>query len=335
MVKSPFFSIIISTRDRPELFLQALNSVAQQSCTDREIVVVIDGSSDENLSKYRAFVTQFPEIGFLELPHRPNGHGQSYAMNYGVQHSSGRYLCFLDDDDYWADGNYLSRVRDSVVASSTPVELHYSNQRAIFSSGAEQSIPVWLEDLIPRVQTQTKHIAESYFVDMEFLLSSAGFAHLNCSIFERAFYTSIGGMDETIRYENDRDVYLRALDKAKTILFSSHYISVHNIPDREKRTNMSTIGSDIDKKLFQIRVYDKGISLSQNARMVGFCSKSKIYELKHATRILAQEGRYRSAAHFAKSALVSGFNLRWLAYTSYLAIMSALRSNCAHDNGTP
>jgi hypothetical protein len=142
-------------------------------------------------------------------------------------------------------------------------------------------------------------------------------------------------MDETIRYENDRDVYLRALDKAKTILFSSHYISVHNIPDREKRTNMSTIGSDIDKKLFQIRVYDKGIALSQNARMVGFCSKSKIYELKHAARILAQEGRYRSAAHFANSALVSGFNLRWLAYTSYLAIMSALRSNCAHDSGTP
>lgn len=335
MGKPPFFSIIISTRDRPELFLQALNSVIQQSCNDREIVVVIDGSSDANLSRYRALKAQYPEIGFLELPHRPNGHGQSYAMNYGVHHSSGQYLCFLDDDDYWVDENYLSRVFDSLAASSIPVQLHYSNQRAIYSSGAEQSIPVWLEDLIPRVNTQTKHIAESYFVDVEFLLSSAGFAHLNCSVFERAFYLSIGGMDETIRYENDRDVYLRAIDKAKTILFSTRCISVHNIPDQNKKSNMSTISSEIDKKLFQMRVYDKGISLSQNAKMVSFCSQSKIYELKHAARILAREGRYRSAVHFANSALLSGFNLKWLAYTTYLAIMSALRANSAQDSGTP
>lgn len=335
MGKPPFFSIIISTRDRPELFLQALNSVIQQSCNDKEIVVVVDGSSDANLSRYRALAARFPEVRFLELPHRPNGHGHSYASNFGVQHSNGQYLCFLDDDDYWVDGNYLSRVFDSLVASGIPVELHFSNQRAIYASGAEQSIPVWLDDLIARVHTQKKHIAESYFVDIEFMLTSTGFAHMNCSVFERAFYTAIGGMDESIRYEEDRDVYLRALDKAKTILFSTHYISVHNIPDRSQKSNLSTKSSDIDKKLFQIRVYDKGVSLSHNAKMVRYCSKAKIYELKHTARILAQEGRYRSAAHFAKSALISGFNLRWLAYTSYLAIMSALKANRVYDNGTP
>jgi glycosyltransferase involved in cell wall biosynthesis len=335
MGKLPFFSIIISTRDRPELFLQALNSVIRQSFSDKEIVVVIDGSSDSNLSRYREFVARFPEVRFLELPHRPNGHGQSYAMNYGVQNSSGQYLCFLDDDDYWSDEIYLSRVFQSLVASSTPVDLHYSNQRAIYSNGVEQHVPVWIEDLIGRVQSQAEHVEDCYFVDIEFLLNSAGFAHLNCSVFERGFYDSIGGMDETIRYENDRDIYIRSLDKAKAILFSTRYISVHNIPDRKKKSNMSTVSSDIEKKLFQMRVYDKGISLCQNAKMVRFCSKSKVYELKHAARILAQEGRYSSAAHFAKSALISGFNLRWLGYTGYLAIMSGLKSNSANESRPP
>jgi hypothetical protein len=215
------------------------------------------------------------------------------------------------------------------------VDLHYSNQRAVYADGTEQTVAVWIEDLVANVHSQVEHIEDSYFVDLDFLLASAGFAHLNCSVFERGFYDLIGGMDETVRYENDRDIYIRSLDSAKTILYSTRCISVHNIPDWRKRSNMSTVSSAIDKKLYQMRVYDKGISLGQNSAIVNFCSKAKIYELKHAARILAQEGRYRSASHFAKAALVSGFNLRWLAYTTYLAVMSWFRSNSAQERKSP
>lgn len=325
MDRRPFFSIIISTRDRPELFLKALNSVVRQSFADKEIIVVIDGSSDSNLSHYREFVKKFQKVTFLELPHRPNGHGQSYSINYGVYNSAGQYLCFLDDDDYWTDDDYLLRLFQCLTASDFPVEVHYSNQHAIHSNGAEQQIDVWLEDLIRSVQSQVKHVEDCYFVDTDFLLTSGGFAHLNCSVFKREFYNSIGGMDETIRYENDRDIYIRSLDAAKVILFSTRYISTHNIPDRSKKSNMSTVSSEIDKKLYQMRVYDKGISLCQNDKIVRFCSRAKVYELKHAAKILVLNHRYRSAAHFAKAALISGFNLRWLAYTIYLVVLSWIR----------
>ena len=157
------------------------------------------------------------------------------------------------------------------------------------------------------------------------MLSSAGFAHLNCSVFERNFYISIGGMDETIRYENDRDIYIRSIDAAKVMLFSTRHISLHNIPDARKKVNMSTINSDIDKKLYQMRVYDKGISLCKNDAVVRFCSKAKVYELKHAANILAQNKRYKGAAYYAKEALGSGFNVRWLAYTLYLIVQAWLK----------
>lgn len=327
MDKPPFFSIIISTRDRPELFLNALNSVVSQSFSDMEIIVVIDGSSDANLSRYMALVKQFQHIKFLELPHRPNGHGQSYSMNYGVYKSSGQYLCFLDDDDYWTDDDYLLRLFQSLITANQPVDVHYSNQRAVFSDGTEQQIDVWLADLIPSVQSQTENIEDSYFVSADFLLTSSGFAHLNCSVFDRRFYDFIGGMDETIRYENDRDIYIRSLDAARVILFSTRCISTHNIPDRSKKSNMSTVSSEIDKKLFQLRVYDKGIALSQKDNIVRFCSKAKVYELKHAAKILLDNKRYRSAAHFAKAALVNGFTLGWLAYTAYLVLLSWTRTS--------
>lgn len=319
--KDPFFSIIISTRDRPELFQIALRSVLEQSFAQKEIVVVIDGSSDENLALYTALEKKYTQVTFLRLVHRPNGHGQSYTMNFGANNSHGEYLCFLDDDDQWTDENYLEHVYNSVTTSKEPVDLHYSNQRAVDSKGIMQTKNLWLDDLIPTVMHRAKRSAEdSYIVDTTFLLSSSGFAHLNCSIFERNFFSSLDGMDESIRYENDRDIYIRSIDAAKVILFSTRYTSLHNIPDANAKNNMSTVSSNIQKKLYQLRVYDKGISLCKQENVVNFCCRGKVYEMKHAATILAEGDRYNSAAHYARAALLNGFNVRWLGYTLYLTV---------------
>jgi len=325
--KPPFFSIIISTRDRPELFQIALQSVIAQKFLEKEIIVVVDGSSEQNLARYTELEARYPDTTFLRLVHRPNGHGQSYSMNFGVYNSSGRYLCFLDDDDNWTDDNYLNVLFNNLTAVDCTADVHFSNQRALFANGTFQQENVWLEDLIPLVSPRSKVTAQCYRVDADFLLISNGFAHLNCSVFSRKFYDAIGGMDETIRYENDRDMYLRAIDAASVILFSTRYISLHNIPDVKKRSNMSTVSSQIDKKLYQMRVYDKGISRCSQKNVVRFCARSKVFELKHVAMILAKKKRFTSAAHFAKTALLNGFNLRWLAYTSYLVVLSWFKSN--------
>lgn len=325
--KAPFFSIIISTRNRPEQFQTALLSVLDQSFSDREIIVVIDGSTDSNLRLYRELMKDLDQVTFYELEHRQNGHGQSYAGNQGANRSSGQYLCFLDDDDFWTDNGYLEEVFDNISACKLPVDVHYSNQTAVYYDGVSKKGGVWIDDLIPKVKPHYKNHGDSYFVDIGFLLSSRGFAHLNCSVFKREFYLSVGGMDENIRYENDRDIYIRSIDVATVILFSTNYISLHNIPDPSKKSNMSTASSEIEKKLDQLRVYDKGISLSKNGKMVRFCCMAKMYELKHATRILAKCKRHRSAAYYAKEALINGFNFSWLAYTLYLTVLAWIKPN--------
>lgn len=320
----PYFSITLSTRNRPELFQVALASVTDQTFAAKEVIVVVDGSSEENLKAYRELDEVYPQVSFYFLEHRPNGHGQSYSMNVGAAYAKGGYLCFLDDDDQWTDAQYLEKVHANIQACPTPVDMHYANQKAIFADGKPQTKEVWLQDLIPRVSSRPLNHGNSYRVDADFLFSSEGFAHLNCSIFRREFYASIGGMDETIRYENDRDVYIRAVDAASEILFTTEYISLHNIPDIAKRTNMSTMASDIDKKLYQMRVYDKGISLARKKATVKHCRRGKVYELKHSATILAQQNRYRPAMHYAKEALLSGFTLGWLAYTLYLSFQSVV-----------
>ena len=84
------------------------------------------------------------------------------------------------------------------------------------------------------------------------------------------------------------------------------------------------MSSAIEKKLYQMRVYDKGVSLAQKPSVVESCRQGKIYELKHIASILAEQNEYKSAAHYAKEALLCGFNLRWLGYTSYLSFRALL-----------
>ncbi|MDZ7782421.1 MAG: hypothetical protein U5K56_05580 [Halioglobus sp.] len=171
---------------------------------------------------------------------------------------------------------------------------------------------------------------DSYFVNAAFLLQSRGFAHLNCSIFSRALYEAIGGMDESIRYENDRDVYIRSIDTAKVILFSTRYSSRHNIPDISRKENMSTVGTNVDKKLYQLRVYDKGICLCTRPAVVRSCRLGKTYELKHLAQILAHERQFKRALHYAREALLNGFNFRWSGYCLYLSFRSAITHRSVH-----
>lgn len=324
-----FFSVILPTRNRPGLFERALQSVLGQTFQDREIIAVVDGSDARHIQSYRELESRFPAVRFHYLVHRPDGHGQSYSMNFGVDHSGGEYLCFLDDDDYWTDVDYLTRAAASLRASRQPVDMHYVNQHAYYADGARRIENVWLGDLIAQVDGCERIHGDSYVVDCTFMLRSAGFAHLNCSIFRRGFYDAIGGMDEGIRYENDRDVFIRSVDAAQRMLYSTQVVSRHNIPDGSKHENMSTVSSELDKKLYQMRVYDKGICFCEKPEMVDFCRRGKAYELKHVANILVQRGQYRSASHFAREALLASFNLRWLGFSLFIWLRGFTRGNRA------
>jgi len=319
---SPFFTVIISTRNRPVLFRRALDSVVQQGFADREIFAIVDGCDEEYLQAYHQLEQDYDQVSFLWLQHRADGHGQSYTMNHGVAHSGGRYLCFLDDDDHWTDNDYLQRAHACIVGSQQTIDVHYSNQRAFYADGSEHAAPLWLEDLVSEVEAGSPHINDSFYVDADFLLLSEGFAHLNCSIFSRDFYQAIGGMDESIRYENDRDIFLRSIDAADVILYSTRVMSRHNIPDGTMRLNMSTAASAVDKKLYQIRVFDKGICHCKHPSVLQRCRLGKTYELKHLTELLVNRSDYARAAFYAREALTNGFNLRWLGYTLFLSLRS-------------
>lgn len=316
----PFFSVIMPTRNRPALFREALDSVLKQTFANLEVLVVNDGSNEEYLHDYHTMEQEYDSrVRWYYQPQRPNGHGQSYSMNSGAYMARGNYICFLDDDDTWFDNEHLQRVHEVLSSVRFNADVVYCNQVAFDSQGKEFSRGLWIADLEKKLRPDMRIADSAYLVSTDFMLTSAGFAHLNCTIIRKALYLEINGMDENIRYECDRDIYLRTIDAAEHILYSPSYVARHNVPDPGKKDNMSTLVSDLEKRLYQINVFEKAVLLAKREciRAHSTLALSDIY--KHMTTSLLNMGHVKAASQHASQALALRYSLKWHAYCLYLA----------------
>lgn len=85
-------SVVITTYNRPELIVEAINSVLNQTYQKFEIIIVDDASTEEypNLTKLS------PKIKYYKLE---KNSGPGKARNFGMDKASGKYITILDDDD--------------------------------------------------------------------------------------------------------------------------------------------------------------------------------------------------------------------------------------------
>ncbi|MGF1723875.1 glycosyltransferase family 2 protein [Photobacterium nomapromontoriensis] len=315
-----FFSIIITTRNRPVLFKKALESVLGQDFNAFEVIVVNDGSTSEYQQAYQDLMANYSNrVCYSALIQRSRGHGHSYAMNHGASIAKGQYLCFLDDDDYWIDMGYLSRLYENIRQEENPVDLYISNQNAYYSDGTKCSDVIWVEDLVDKLDFMPRLSQRAYPISLSQLLRSDGFAHLNCLVFRKEYFITIDGMDENLRYEDDRDVYYRSIDRAQYILYDPIVMSHHNIPIQNECNNLSTMSDPLQKRVYQLRLYEKGILYSQHEELAKVCRYGKSNQLKFIAEDFAMRGKYYEAASYAWQGLVVRFNIKWLLYSLYLS----------------
>lgn len=318
--QTPFFSVIIATRDRPTLFKRAAESVLAQNEMAKELIVVMDGSQDHYLPDYEQVFEALKAgsdtpIHIHRLMHRAKGHGQSYSFNHGVSCAAGQFVTFLDDDDEWCDTEHLARVRraiDTADPQGGAVDYVTTNQNAYFGD-ERKTDPVWLEDLEEKLQALGKEpFAEAFYaVTIEDLFKAYGFCHLNTSIIRRALYEEIGGMDEGIRWECDRDVYLRVIEAARQIVFVPNVISKHYIPDPKDKSSMTTSASMVQKRLFQVQVLNKTIANTRNETILKHAKASLAYAMRKLALELKDNGRKDSADSFSKAAQAFKYSPLW------------------------
>jgi glycosyltransferase involved in cell wall biosynthesis len=89
-------TVVIPTRDRPDLLLRAVNAALGQTHRQLEVLVVIDGA-DEATERALSQVAD-ERLRWLETGGRLGAAG---ARNMGVEAAKGHWIAFLDDDDEW------------------------------------------------------------------------------------------------------------------------------------------------------------------------------------------------------------------------------------------
>jgi GT2 family glycosyltransferase len=89
-------SVVIPTRDRPELLRRALAGALAQTYREIEVVVVVDGPDEPTEDVLRA--VDDPRLRWIVNPESVGG---SEARNQAVRAAKGQWVAFLDDDDEW------------------------------------------------------------------------------------------------------------------------------------------------------------------------------------------------------------------------------------------
>lgn len=89
-------SIIVPVYNVENYLEKCLSSLTGQTLHDIEIIVVNDGSTDHSADIIKRFAAKDNRIMYLT---KSNG-GLSDARNYGIPYAQGKYLGFIDSDDY-------------------------------------------------------------------------------------------------------------------------------------------------------------------------------------------------------------------------------------------
>ena len=186
----PAVSVVIATRDRPELLRRAVASVMTQDLARPiECIVVLDGGPSVDPPAAPLDAAGARSIVTMTNRRTP---GLAGARNTGADAATGEYLAFCDDDDAWVPRKLSAQVdaleRRSAEVAVTGVRIEY--QGAV-----------------------TDRVPPATVTHADLLRSRAASVHPSTILVRRdAFHDRIGPIDEAIpgSYGEDYDWLLRA-----------------------------------------------------------------------------------------------------------------------------
>ncbi|MBI3573830.1 glycosyltransferase [Candidatus Kaiserbacteria bacterium] len=186
---NPLVSVVIPTKNRPELLKRALTSVVAQTYKDFEAIVVDDGDGSA-----AAMVASFGDSRIRSI--KNNGvHGGGAARNLGIREAKGEFVAFLDDDDAWVPEKLAVEVWFLNDASAKTAFV-FSAVTNVRESGEETSnVPEGKANYLERALTRF-----SGFLTSTLLL-------------RREALLAVGGFDESLPSHQEPDLIIRLSEK--------------------------------------------------------------------------------------------------------------------------
>lgn len=278
-MSQPIVSVVIGTFNREKMVGQAIDSVLAQSFKDFELIVVDDASTDGTpvlLGRYGDKIRLIRRDRNSGLP--------SVPRNMGMAQSTGRYIAFLDSDDYWYPEKLGEQV--ALMEAHPAAALSHTFCRVV----DEESKPLY-------VRREKEMPTEG---DLFSRLLKECFITTSTAMIRREVFTRTGGFDEDpiLRCGEDHVFFLRVAREGD-IGFVQKVLAAH----RKYSENISQEGFAFQESILRTQQWILDHAELWEGRVVrkvplqsftGTCIDFSFY--------WQARGDYRKARHFAASA---------------------------------
>jgi glycosyltransferase involved in cell wall biosynthesis len=200
----PGVSVLMLTYNRAQFIGKAIESILAQQFQDWELLVVHDGPNEQITAIMEEWTKRDSRILYL---HRAIPGNIAEASNFGLSRARSEYIAVLDDDDYWADTEKLSKQvafldthRDHCCCGGGVI--------VVDPDGQEQ-----MRYLKPEFDGQIKRHA----------LLANPLAH-STALYRRDSALQAGGYDETLAGFQDWDLWLRLGKLGKLYNFPDYFL---------------------------------------------------------------------------------------------------------------
>lgn len=208
---------IITTHNRLNLLKRSIDSVFTQTYSNIELIVVDDASTD-GTSEY---CMQQP-LRYIFIP-KEESKGGNYARNQGIRAAKGKYIAFLDDDDYWLPTKIEKQV---TLIESKDCELVHCGKRIEF---------IQPNGMVKYVDTLPNPL-ESGDIKRRILYAiTTTTTNILC---KREALFAVGLFDENLKYWQEYELTIR-LAQRHPFYFVNESLSVYrvNLSDKNRLTN--------------------------------------------------------------------------------------------------
>jgi len=240
------FSVIIPLYNKEKSIKRTIECVLSQSIGDFELIIVNDGSTDNSIEAAQSI----NDKRILIIDKR-NG-GVSSARNVGIKNANHNYIAFLDADDLW-EPDFLMTIRRLII--KYPQAMAYAtrflqklNNKNIYLSPSNHA-----------------SIKEGPILDYYKEANKAPLIHSSAICIKKEVFDIIMPFDERISHGEDRELWIRLVDKFIVVYSSSpqaYFIldsenrSIDNIPPPERTLSYYLDLNNITNK-YQLQYHQK------------------------------------------------------------------------------
>jgi glycosyltransferase involved in cell wall biosynthesis len=204
-------SVVIAFYNGSRWIERALESVQNQTIPPNEVIVVNDGSSEDELG----FLVGLQQRFNFQILNQENS-GQSAARNLGVSKATSDYICLLDQDDY-----YLPKHNQILLETAD-----FEDPKFGFSYG-----DLWRSNEAGQILSHSsinvkiKHPHTS----LNTLVGKNMFIVPSATLISRTAFLAVGGFDPELRGFEDDDLFLRFFLAGYSNRFTSEAVTVWTI----------------------------------------------------------------------------------------------------------